>query len=65
MPTAHDDDTPTTCPNCGQWQRWAEDCLNRCRHRGLAHEVMPCPYCGEDGHNGGCRAHERHDVRCL
>ena len=25
----------------------------------------PCEYCGQDGHQGGCRAHERHDRRCL
>jgi len=30
-------------------------------------EVVPehCEYCGQDGHRGGCRAHERHDARCL
>jgi len=28
-------------------------------------EPKSCPYCGKDGHNGGCRTQERHDARCL
>ena len=30
-------ETPSVCPNCGQWQRWSnDDCLNECRRRGFA-----------------------------
>lgn len=40
---------PCDCPRCS----------------GHPEDEGPCEYCGKDGHNGGCRAQERHDARCL
>jgi len=31
----------------------------------LADRLSTCEYCGQVGHVGGCKAHQRHDGRCL
>ncbi len=50
----------------GYWTHYARQSEGwELKRIALYKDPGPCSYCGQDGHNGGCKAHERHDARCL